>query len=159
MVQSFSRCDLSRAAESHDSNRFLRIIPLDRSATVTGGMLISQGGGELKICYSTIPSTMKLVWSQPGLNPMLRDEKPPFNTAGHYSVEFFLVRKISWHFPSSVHFTVLQITWVLEQDVNYHRSVSSLSHFVDYILLKSRHVSITQDVLQGVYHIKGKVDN
>jgi hypothetical protein len=51
------------------------------------------------------------------------------------------------------------VTVRLEEGINYHIRISYLSSCIDYILLRPQHVSITQDHLQGVYHIKWKLNN
>jgi hypothetical protein len=48
---------------------------------------------------------------------------------------------------------------MLEQDANYHLNISSLLPCVNYVLLKPRHVSVVQDHIQEVFHIKGKLQN
>lgn len=45
---------------------------------------------------------------------------------------------------------LILIMSILEQDVSYHLSVSSLLPCTDLMLLKPRHVSVTPDSLQGM---------
>jgi hypothetical protein len=63
-------------------------------------------GEKPETCYSATPSATNLIWSHPGLNPRPSGEKPPCNHLRPLLCRI-LVRKISWHFPSSVHSTEL----------------------------------------------------
>jgi hypothetical protein len=51
------------------------------------------------------------------------------------------------------------MTFILKQDTNYHLSISSLFPCNGYMLLKPRRVSVIQDHLQWVCHIKWKIYN
>lgn len=45
----------------------------------------------------------------------------------------------------------------LEQDANYSINISSLFPDINYMLLKPQHEIVLQDLLLGVYQIKGKL--